>query len=69
MLLLGVGAFFTFIGMYVPMVYIGVYSLEKDITGPTLAFYLLPILQAASIFGRIIPVSIFLEEMVLNSRR
>ena len=42
---------------YVPVYYIGSYALSFRITGPDLAFYLLPILQAGSVFGRVLPVS------------
>ena len=42
---------------YVPIYYIGSYAVALDITGPNLAFYLVPIMMAASVVGRIIPVS------------
>lgn len=40
---------------YIPAYYIGTYALEKQITGESLAFYLVAIMQAASIVGRIGP--------------
>ena len=46
---------FGFIGLYGPLYYIGPYAIQKGITDENLAFYLLPIINAASIFGRIIP--------------
>jgi MFS family permease len=50
-----VGMIFGFIGLYGPLYYIGAYAIDKHITNENLAFYLLPIINAASIFGRIIP--------------
>ena len=46
---------FGFIGLYGPLYYIGAYAIDKGITDRNLGFYLLPIINAASIFGRIIP--------------
>ncbi|KAK8039930.1 MFS transporter- MCP family- solute carrier family 16 (monocarboxylic acid transporters)- member 10 [Apiospora rasikravindrae] len=48
------GGFFGFIGMYLPMFYVSVFAMQHG-TSPRLAFYLLPILNAGSIFGRIFP--------------
>ena len=42
---------------YIPIYYIGLYAIDLGITGPNLAFYLLSILMASSIVGRILPVS------------
>lgn len=50
-----VGEFFGFMGMYVPFFYVQTYAIEKNIMSQDLAFYLLPILNAASVFGRIVP--------------
>lgn len=49
------GCFFSFFGMYAPFFYIESYCIETGIMKPTLAFYTLAVLNAASIFGRIIP--------------
>jgi MFS family permease len=46
---------FGFIGLYGPLYYIGNYAISEGITDENLGFYLLPIINAASIFGRIIP--------------
>ncbi len=42
---------------YIPIYYIDLYAIDLGITGPNIAFYLLSILMASSIVGRIIPVS------------
>jgi predicted MFS family arabinose efflux permease len=47
--------FMAFIGFYTPLYYIQNYAIEKRITGENLGFYLLPILNAASVPGRILP--------------
>lgn len=48
------GGFFGFIGMYLPLYYISVFAIAHGMS-PRLAFYLIPILNAGSIFGRILP--------------
>ncbi|KUJ09758.1 MFS monocarboxylate transporter-like protein [Mollisia scopiformis] len=53
--LFSIGAFFGFIGMYIPFYYISTYSVEKGFVDENLAFYLLTMLNAGSIFGRIVP--------------
>jgi hypothetical protein len=45
-----------FIGLYGPIFYLASYAVSNNIMSEDLAFYLLPVLNAASIFGRIIPV-------------
>ncbi|KAF2158266.1 putative MFS monocarboxylate transporter [Myriangium duriaei CBS 260.36] len=45
--------FFSFLGIYVPFYYIGTYSLAKHINAADMAFYYLPIINAASIIARI----------------
>lgn len=42
-------------GMYVPFYYVSTYGFNKDIVTEDFSFYLLIILNASSIFGRIIP--------------
>jgi MFS family permease len=50
-----IGSFFGMMGMYIPFYYISTYSIEKGIVDGNLGFYLLTILNAASVFGRIVP--------------
>lgn len=47
--------FLGFIGLYIPMFYIQSYAITQGITNENLGFYLLVILNAASLFGRIVP--------------
>ncbi|KAI0052175.1 MFS general substrate transporter [Auriscalpium vulgare] len=49
------GNFFAFMGIYVPFIFISAYALEKTDADENLAFYLVPILNAASALGRIFP--------------
>jgi MFS family permease len=49
------GMFFGFIGFYGPVYYLQPYAIEKGITTVAFGFYLLPILNAASVAGRILP--------------
>lgn len=51
------GEFLGFMGLYIPFFYIQTYAIEAPGTqlDENLAFYLLVILNAASIFGRVIP--------------
>ena len=51
----GIGEFFGFMGVYIPFFYISVYAVQRGITDENLAFYLLAILNAGSVFGRIMP--------------
>lgn len=50
-----IAMFFGFVGFYGPVYYIQPYAIEKGITTENLGFYLLPILNAASVPGRILP--------------
>ncbi|MCJ1306620.1 hypothetical protein MMC25_000263 [Agyrium rufum] len=47
--------FFSFAGLYIPIFYIQTYSIQSGIANANLGFYLLPILNASSILGRILP--------------
>ena len=47
--------FLAFMGLYAPFFYVQTYAIETGLANPNLAFYLLSIINAASIFGRIIP--------------
>lgn len=49
------GFFFGFLGLYIPFFYITPYALIKTRAGATLAFYFVPILNAGSIVGRLVP--------------
>jgi MFS family permease len=50
-----VAMFFGFIGFYGPVYYLQPYAINTGITNENLGFYLLPVLNAASIAGRILP--------------
>ena len=52
--LFALSAFFGFLGLYVPIFYVQIYSIEKAIVNKNFAFYLLPLLNAGSFFGRIV---------------
>lgn len=41
--------------MYIPFFYVQNFAASRGITGTSLAFYMLPVMNAASVFGRIIP--------------
>ncbi|KAJ5887890.1 MFS general substrate transporter [Penicillium taxi] len=47
--------FFGFMGLYIPFFYCITYASEKTKASENLAFYMLPIINAGSVFGRIIP--------------
>ena len=49
------GGLITFLGLYVPFFYIQGYAIATRITDTNLGFYLLPILNSASVAGRIVP--------------
>lgn len=49
-----VSMFFMFLGVFTPLFYIPSYAVSKGVD-PTLASYFLAIINAASIFGRVIP--------------
>lgn len=50
-----VGMFLAFASFYTPVYYIQLYTIETRLADMEFAFYLLPILNAASVPGRIIP--------------
>lgn len=54
-LLFTIGLFFGFMGLNIPFYYVSTYAMEQGIMSSNSAFYLLSIINAASIFGRIIP--------------
>ena len=49
------GVMFVFIGLYFPLFYVQIYTLTRIPVNVDYAFYLLSILNAASVFGRILP--------------
>lgn len=49
------GFFVGFMGLYMPFFFAQVYALQQHITNDQLAFYLLPIMNSTSLFGRIVP--------------
>nr|OQO25818.1 hypothetical protein B0A51_09488 [Rachicladosporium sp. CCFEE 5018] len=51
----GFGAFLGFIGLYVEFFYISFYGQATGITSDSMSFYLVPILNAGSVFGRTLP--------------
>lgn len=50
-----IGAFFGFMGLYIPFFYVQSYAIEEQIMDVNTAFYMLSILNASSIGGRILP--------------
>ncbi|KAL2840284.1 major facilitator superfamily domain-containing protein [Aspergillus pseudoustus] len=53
--LFNAGMFLCFMGLYVPYYYIQSVAIQQHMTSEDLAFYLLPIINAASTFGRLAP--------------
>ncbi|OOF92824.1 hypothetical protein ASPCADRAFT_54322 [Aspergillus carbonarius ITEM 5010] len=53
--LFSLATFFGFMGMYMPFFYVQSYAMDNKIMDENLAFYLLSITNAASVFGRIVP--------------
>lgn len=53
--LFSIALFFIFIGLYIPFFYIPSYALRDIGASADLSFYLLAVMNAGSIFGRIIP--------------
>jgi MFS family permease len=49
------GSILAFAGLFMPFFFMQTFAIVKDITTEDLAFYLLSVLNAASVFGRIIP--------------
>ncbi|CAG8953951.1 hypothetical protein HYFRA_00010912 [Hymenoscyphus fraxineus] len=50
-----IGQFFGLMSIYITLFYIHIYALEKTSTSPQIASYLLSILNASSIAGRLLP--------------
>lgn len=49
------GSFISFAGLYMPFFFVQTFAIDEHITSENFAFYLLSILNATSIFGRIVP--------------
>ena len=49
------GVFFGLMGVYIPGFYVQNFAIQKNITDGNLATFLLPILNAAGILGRLVP--------------
>ncbi|PQE02909.1 MFS monocarboxylate transporter protein [Rutstroemia sp. NJR-2017a BVV2] len=54
-ILFSIGLFLAFMGLYIPFFYIIVYAQNKIHLDGNLSFYLLSVLNGASVFGRIVP--------------
>lgn len=54
-ILFTMGLFFGFMGLNIPFYYISSYAIDEKIMSSNSAFYMLSTINAASIFGRIIP--------------
>ena len=50
-----IAMFFGYVGFFIPIFYIEPYALKEKVMGENLAFYLVPMLNAASVPGRIVP--------------
>jgi predicted MFS family arabinose efflux permease len=53
--LFSMASFFGMMGMYIPFYYVSTFCIQKGFVDEDVGFYLLPIINAASIFGRILP--------------
>lgn len=58
-LLLSVAEFLGFMGLYVPFFYVQLYAIQKTDIDEHLAFYLVTLLNAGSLFGRLVSDSCF----------
>lgn len=54
-MLFTLGCFVGFIGLYTMLFYLSFFGLDTGATNPAMAFYIVPILNAASMFGRTLP--------------
>lgn len=49
------GCVFTFLGLYTPFFYVGTYAVRDKVTTQSIATYLVTVLNASSVLGRILP--------------
>lgn len=54
-LMYSLGSTLSIIGLYSILFFLSSFVIDNRLTNPTLSFYILPILNAASLFGRILP--------------
>jgi MFS family permease len=52
--ILGVALFFNYLGLFTPIFYVTSYTVSLGLD-PSMAFYMMAIINALSLFGRIIP--------------
>ncbi|KAH6652536.1 major facilitator superfamily domain-containing protein [Truncatella angustata] len=50
-----IGGFFAFLGLYVPFFYIELFTVDHGLASSTFAPYMVSIMNAASVFGRVVP--------------
>ncbi|ORY59305.1 MFS general substrate transporter [Pseudomassariella vexata] len=61
------GTLVGYMGLFVPFFYISYYAIQQKFTNENLGFYMLPILNSASVFGRLLP-NIFADKLgVVNT--
>jgi predicted MFS family arabinose efflux permease len=53
--LFSMASFFGMMGMYIPFYYISTFCVQKGLVDKDVGFYLLAIINASSVFGRIVP--------------
>lgn len=66
--LYAISLFVGYMGMYIPFFYIQLYCLEKNIITGELNFYLLPILNASGLFGRLVSLTSSIHIWFANAR-
>lgn len=49
------GCVFTFLGLYTPFFYVGTYAVRDEVTTQAVATYLVTVLNASSVLGRVLP--------------
>ncbi|KAI0160623.1 major facilitator superfamily transporter [Xylariaceae sp. FL1272] len=54
-ILLGFAVFFAFLGLYVPIFYVQLYSIRYNIVSESFSPYLVTLLNTGSVFGRLLP--------------
>ena len=54
-ILFTLGSFFEFMGLYIVLFYVQLYSIQKTEMSENLSFYILPMVNASSCLGRLVP--------------